>query len=180
MWGIASATADANLIEACVPFIANNLASLKTNEQFLCCTEAESLKSLLASQYSECVAEEGKLKIISAWMNAPPAADVRENRVECFESLLQVLKLWKLSSTFMLDFAIGDIDYELPSTCRKKLQEAWKNEISANRYAPLFYGLDVNANSGILSKIPQKDESFRYRLHLPHRYGSGIVLLKGT
>ena len=190
VWSLANATANQNLIEACVPLVAAKWECLKTHELFLCHTEAENLKALLSGCQSHYVEEEEKLRLIEAWMNASPEASVRDNRAELFEDILSAVELKKVSSTFMIDSMAGELDFELPRACKKKLLEAWKKERSTRREPPfksresiIFYGRDMNTRGHILSFIPQlqsiNEECFRFRFHAPYRDCSNIVLLKG-
>lgn len=157
VWGLASATANPNLIEMCVPLIAANLEALKTEEELLRWTEVGSLKALLLGLYSEGVTEEKKIKIIATWINAALNEQDRANRKRHFVDLLPMVELRKLRSTFMDDLAVGAVDMDLPTSCKSELVEAWRREQSCSGAVDLLLQSEISVTKYI--------GSFRFNLY---------------
>lgn len=127
-WSIANATANTNLIGACVPPVTNQFNKPITNNAFLCYTDIDYLIGLLTSLQEEYVTEEIKLRAIAAWMNAPTSTYELNIRAEHMEGLLQTLNLQRFSSIFMVDLAMNNVDLDLSNITRTTLLEMWKKK----------------------------------------------------
>ena len=72
VWTVAIATANDDLMGACVPQICAQFNSIMTDKAFLYQTDIAYLADLLASlQEEEEASEKLKLRTIAAWINAP-------------------------------------------------------------------------------------------------------------
>ena len=71
VWTVAIATANDDLIGACVPRICAQFNSIMTDKEFPYQTDIDYLAGLLTSLQEEEASEELKLRTIAAWINIP-------------------------------------------------------------------------------------------------------------
>lgn len=131
VWSLANATTNNDLIETCAPRFAMEFNVLTTDDRFLNYTNVDSMGMLLTNLSSGSVTEETKLRAIAAWINSPKSAYKEEVRADYFEDFLTTLELNLLSPVFMVDLSLGQVDFDLPPLCKKRLLEAWKKEITS-------------------------------------------------
>ena len=118
VWSLANATANMDLIEACLPLIQEQIDDLITNEAFIRGTEIDGMRSLIACMRGSGLEEDVKLNAITSWINAPTSVSDRSDREECFEDFLPLLDVEMFSRNLIIQLASGKIAVGLPTSCR--------------------------------------------------------------
>ena len=114
IWILANRTTNANLMESCVPMLLRQVDTLNTKENLLSQTNVEGLRMLLANWHIEDMAEEVKLRVICAWIEAGVDEKIRARH---FTDFLPILELNKLSNTFLENLYGEKTEFEIPDSC---------------------------------------------------------------
>ena len=129
IWSIANPTANAELIDECLPLLAAQFYTISTDEKFLRFTQVENMRALMSILNDKPVEEEDKVKTIASWINTASSAEDRASRIKLFDDLLELINIEKLPYDFMMNLALGECDFQLDSPCRKKLFVMWEQQL---------------------------------------------------
>lgn len=138
VWALANVTKNAQLVEICIPHIERQFENVTGDRRFLRHTEINYLEELLVNISSDHVTEEAKLKSITAWINTPNSDNAGFNERERFyNSLLSTLNIDNFSKDFIIDVALDQSNFELPSSYKATLVNTWlKGQTSDSKPQP--------------------------------------------